>query len=176
MTLNVKVCLIAAMSNDHVIGYKGEIPWHSPSDLRYFKAATLGKPVIMGRKTYESLPGKRPLPQRTNLVVTSNATLKAPGFQFVPTLEEAIKVASQVYSTAEAEKEVMVIGGETLYRQALPLADRILLTVIDVEVKGDTYFPYIPRSKWTRDSCQKLPTTPEEPDCTVTVWRRRALE
>jgi dihydrofolate reductase len=134
--------MIAAMANNRVIGADNKMPWHLPADLAHFKRATLGKPVVMGRKTYESI-GKA-LPGRLNIVVTQNNEYSLADATVVSSCEQAIEVAKQV-----ANDEVMIIGGGTLYQHFLPLSDRLYLTQIDLSVKGDTYFPdYNANAKW----------------------------
>lgn len=125
--------LIVAMSRNHVIGRAGQLPWHLPEDLQHFKATTMGHPIIMGRKTYESIG--RPLPGRRNIVVTRNADYQAEGITIVHSLDEAIEHC--------VDQDAFVIGGAQLYAQALPRANRIYLTLIDSEIAGDTYFPKI---------------------------------
>ena len=126
------ISLIAAMANNRVIGKNNQMPWHLPADLGHFKAVTLGKPVIMGRKTYESIG--RPLPGRRNIVISRNADYKVEGCETAVSLKDAMELVN------EAE-ELMIIGGGHLYSQAMPLADRLYLTFIDLDVDGDTLFP-----------------------------------
>lgn len=126
------ISLIAAMANNRVIGKDNQMPWHLPADLGHFKAITLGKPIIMGRKTYESIG--RPLPGRKNIVISRDKSYKLEGCETASSLEEAITLVS------EAE-EIMIIGGGNLYAQALPHADKLYLTFIDLDVDGDTRFP-----------------------------------
>lgn len=130
------IALIAAMASNRVIGNRGDIPWKIPGEQQMFKKITLGHTVIMGRKTYESLGV--PLTGRTNIVVTRQTDYQAPGCIIVHDLAGAIK------SCAPEENEAFICGGGQLYREALPLADRIYLTVIPKEIAGDTYFPEIP--------------------------------
>lgn len=148
------ISLIAALGKDHatvnhcVIGYENRMPWHLSADLRHFKALTMGKPVIMGRKTYQSI-GKA-LPQRTNIVITGDPSFQAPDCQIVHSIEEAMTAADSV-------AEVMVIGGAKLYAQMLPYAQRLYLTLIHHDFKGDTFFPDWNRKKWqeiAREDCK----------------------
>jgi dihydrofolate reductase len=133
------ISIIVAMAHDRVIGKNNGMPWHLPADLKHFKKITTGKPVIMGRKTFESI-GKA-LPNRRNLVVSRNADYEAPGAEVVPSLDAALsEVADQA--------EVFVIGGAQLFEQALPLAQRMVLTLIDLTVDGDTFFPEWDPSQW----------------------------
>jgi len=136
-----RVTLIVAMTDDGVIGREGQLPWRLPEDLRRFKAATLGKPVIMGRKTFESIG--RSLPQRHNIVLTrqGNFTVADAAVTVVPTLEAALQAAGEV-------SEVMIIGGAEIYRLALPLTRRILLTRVHAAVAGDTHFPQLDPNAW----------------------------
>lgn len=143
------ISLIAAMANDYSIGIDNRIPWHLSEDLKHFKKVTLNKPVIMGRRTFESL-GKA-LPQRTNIVVTTQEDYKAPDCIVVHSLNEAIKVAGNA-------NEIMIIGGGQLYVEALTMADRMYLTLIDLDAKGDTFFPVWKKEEWqeiSRESHQK---------------------
>lgn len=133
--------LIAAVANNGVIGKNNALPWHLPEDMKHFKALTTGHAVIMGRKTWESLPPKfRPLPNRLNIVLTRNSSYQAVGATVVNSLDEAVKVG--------AGGTAFVIGGATLYAQALPLAERLELTEIDAAFPGDAFFPEIDRAQW----------------------------
>ena len=131
------VCIIAAVSENLVIGRDNGLPWKIPADLQRFRRLTLGHPVIMGRKTYDSLlPESRPLPDRQNIVVTTNKGREIPGCRVAHSLDEAVKVA-----LALDAKRVCVIGGGQIYRQAIGFADRLFLTLIRGEFEGDTFFP-----------------------------------
>jgi dihydrofolate reductase len=136
-----RVTLIVAMTDDGVIGIDGQLPWRLPEDLRRFKAATLGKPVVMGRKTFESIG--RPLPQRHNIVLTRQVGFLArdPAVTVVTTLEAALQAAGDV-------PEVMIIGGAEIYQLALPLAQRIILTRVHANVQGDTHFSPLDPKAW----------------------------
>lgn len=137
------LALIAACARGGVIGIANRLPWHLPEDMKFFRETTRGKPVIMGRKTWESLPDAfRPLPGRRNIVVSRNPGFEAPGATVVAGLPEALAAAGDV-------DIAFVIGGAELYRQALPLADRLLLTEIDRAYEGDAFFPDFDRSTWT---------------------------
>ena len=144
---NRTITIVAAMGRNGGIGLKGRMPWHLPAELAHFKRTTLGKPVVMGRKTWESIG--RPLPGRQNLVVTRNKAYQAEGVQVVGSLVEAIEAAEGT--------EVMVIGGGELYRQALPLASRLVLTTIDIEPACDTWFPTWDPSEWTLVDAEQVP-------------------
>ena len=136
----MSVTIIAAVARDGAIGIKGDQPFHISADLRRFKELTMGHPLVMGRKTFESLPGGA-LPGRRNIVVTRNAGWQAPGAECFDTIEEAI--------AACGDAEIMIIGGGEIYHQAMPLADKLLLTVIDANVPdADTHFPAISPDEW----------------------------
>jgi dihydrofolate reductase len=135
----MKLSLIVAMSSNRVIGVDNRLPWHFSSDLQRFKRITMGKPLLMGRKTHESIG--RPLPGRQNIVLTSDTGYEAPGCTVVHSLDEAIAAAGNA-------EELMVIGGATLYDRLLPAADRIYLTLIEREFAGDTFFPQIDWQEW----------------------------
>ncbi len=143
--LHMKVALIWAMAPNHVIGRNNKLPWYLPNDLKYFKQVTFGKPVIMGRKTFESI-GK-PLPGRTNIVISRNPDFQAPGCRVVDSLAAALELADSV-ALIEGIEEVMVMGGGEIYRQALPYADRLYLTEVHAEIEGDAYFPAFDRNQW----------------------------
>lgn len=137
----MKISLIAAIAQNHVIGLKNKLPWHLPDDFAFFKRKTSHHPIIMGRKSLESL-GK-PLPNRTNIVITRNADLKAAGVTIVHTLEAAIDTAQTIN-----QEEIYVIGGAQVYAIALPVATTLYLTEIHRAYDGDAYFPDFDRSEW----------------------------
>jgi len=126
------ISLIAAMAKNRIIGKDNQMPWHLPADLGHFKTVTLGKPIIMGRKTYESIG--RPLPGRKNIVMSRDKDYKLEGCETVTSLKEAIKLVEDV-------EEIMIIGGGFLYTECIPQADKLYLTFIDLDVEGDTQFP-----------------------------------
>jgi dihydrofolate reductase len=135
--------LIAAVARDGVIGLNNTLPWRLPEDFRRFKALTLGHPVVMGRKTWDSLG--RPLPGRENIVITRDPARILPGASAVASLAQAIELAAQ---SAAGADEIFVIGGAEIYRLALPLAQRLQLTEIDANFAGDAHFPTIDRTLW----------------------------
>ena len=158
------ISMIAAIGWQNAIGKNGALPWHIPEDLRYFKAMTLGKPVVMGRKTYESI-GK-PLPNRRNIVVTRNADWMADGVETAPSLEAALGLL-------RGTPEVMVIGGGALYNAALPAADRLYLTDVDqVVADADAFFPTINPEAWAETSRTHLDATDKRPALTFRVLDR----
>ena len=144
------ISMIAAMANNRVIGLDNKMPWHLPADLQHFKAVTTGKPVIMGRKTFESIG--RPLPGRRNIIITRNSEYSAEGIETVTTPEDALNLVCDV-------EEVMIIGGGNIYEQFLPKADRLYLTFIDLDVNGDTQFPdYNKIANWNiKEEQENLP-------------------
>ena len=139
----MKLSLIVAMSNNGVIGIDNTLPWHLPEDLKYFKQVTMGKPIIMGRKTYDSIG--RPLPGRLNIVITRDDRWTAEGVSVVHSLEQALALAAQ-----QPGDEAMVIGGEQIYRLALPMAQRLYLTRVDADIDGDAFFPSIDERQWVQ--------------------------
>ncbi len=141
----MKICLIAALAQNRVVGINNQLPWHLPEDLKYFRRTTTGKTVIMGRKTYESIG--RPLPNRSNIVVSANPECKIEHVQVVNSLGAALELAENI-SLINGVDEIMVIGGATLYAAALPMADRLYLTHVHAEVEGDAYFPEVDFSAW----------------------------
>ncbi len=141
----MRLALIVAMSENRVIGVNNNLPWYLPEDLKYFKSITMGKPIIMGRKTFDSI-GK-PLPGRTNIVVSRNPGTELDGCSVVPTLEEAVELSENI-GLIDGASEAIVIGGAQIYELSLPLVDRIYLTEVHAEVHGDSYFPAFDRGDW----------------------------
>ena len=143
------ITLVAAMARNRAIGLDGAMPWHLPRELKHFKETTMGKPIVMGRKTWESIG--RVLPGRQNIVVTRNRKYTAPGCDVVASLEQAVWLAGG--------DEVMVIGGGQLYAEALPVADRMVLTLVDCEPGADTWFP-----QWDPSGWREVSSRSEAPD------------
>ncbi len=141
--LRPRLCLIAAMAANRVIGGNNKMLWHLPADLKHFKQLTMGKPILMGRKTFESIGGK-PLPGRINIVITRDTSFEYPGVFVAHDLASAWQLAQ-----SHAVDEIMVMGGASIYEQALPLADRLYLTFIQLNVAGDAYFPDISAYRWS---------------------------
>ncbi len=135
------IAFVAALDEGGVIGYEGGVPWRLPADMRWFRETTMGKPVIMGRRTYESIGG--PLPGRHNIVVTRRPDYEAPGCQVVHSPAEALAAAA-----ALQPEEIAVIGGATLYAALLPQASRLYLTFVEGRFPGDTFFPDFDRREW----------------------------
>jgi len=136
----MKISMIAAMTDARVIGIENRLPWKLPNDMKWFRQHTLGKPIIMGRKTFESF-GSKPLPDRTNIIITRDESYHANGSVVVHSIEEALQAAGEV-------NEVMIIGGASFYEQMLPRADRLYLTFVHADVQGDAWFPEIDFSQW----------------------------
>lgn len=141
----MRISLIVALTDNRVIGRGNKMPWHLPNDLKYFKRMTTGKPVLMGRKTFESI-GK-PLPGRTNIVITRQNDWQASGVQVVHNLDEGLELATRL-SLIDGSEEVMVIGGAQIYREVLPQAHRLYLTQIHTHIDGDAFFPEISEDQW----------------------------
>ena len=141
----MKIAMIAAVAENNAIGINNKMPWYLPGDLRYFKAVTMGKPIIMGRKTFDSL--RKPLPGRTNIVITRDKSWDHEGVKVVHNLQDAISLAEDV-ALINGNDEIMVIGGEQIYRQALPMAERLYLTKVFRSFEGDAFFPEIDDSEW----------------------------
>ncbi|MCL7996924.1 dihydrofolate reductase [Brucella sp. 21LCYQ03] len=146
--------IVVAASENNVIGRDNDMPWKLSTDLKRFKALTLGKPVIMGRKTWESIG--RPLPGRPNIVVTRDAGFKADGATIVSSLEEAIELGRKLAIELSVD-EVCIIGGGKIYAQALPFADRVHLTRVLATIDGDTFFPALDSKIWKEISSEDVP-------------------
>jgi len=159
------ISLIWAMSDDRVIGINNQLPWKLPVDMRWFRKNTLGKPIIMGRKTYESF-GAKALPERTNIIVTTSPTFKAADAIITHSLEAALNAAG----TAE---ETMIIGGASLYEQTLPKAQKLYMTQVHTTISGDTWFPNIDITQWRECESQDHPADDKNPySCTFKMLER----
>ena len=141
----IKIAIIVAMAENGVIGRNNKLPWYLPEDLQYFKKVTMGKPIIMGRKTFDSL--KKPLPGRTNIVITRDQNYQHSGIRVVHTIEAAIELAKNI-ALIDGVEEIMVIGGAQIYQAALLYVDQIYLTKVQQTVEGDAYFPEIDWNQW----------------------------
>ena len=162
------LAMIAALSRNRVIGRDNELPWHISADLKHFKATTLGKPVVMGRKTYDSIG--RPLPGRTNIVVTRQSDWQADGVRVARSTEQALALAAEVAANDGVE-EVMVIGGEQLYRSLLPHAQRLYLTEVAADIEGDAYFPELDAG-WHKT--EQVPGEEGEWKYSLNIYERRS--
>ncbi len=161
------ISLIVAASENNAIGKSNVMPWHLPEDLKFFKNTTWGMPVIMGRKTFESV-GK-PLPGRTNIIVTTNPNWKADNTLTAVSIEEAIKVANETNA-----KEIFITGGGEIYKQTLPIADRVYLTRVHTVIDGDAFFPEIDLTTW--EICFEKHVKADEKnkfDMTFQTWKRK---
>lgn len=158
----MRISLIAAASENNVIGNHGNIPWNIPEDLQHFRTITLGKPIVMGRKTYQSIG--HPLPKRRNIVITRQKDFKAEGCEVVGSLEDALQVAGK------DSEEVFVIGGGEIYREALPKADRVYLTRVHATIEGDAYFPEFHPEHWNEVSRERREGNPS---WTYLVYEKR---
>lgn len=155
----MKIAMMVAMAQNGVIGNNNQLPWHLPEDLKYFKKTTMGKPVIMGRKTFDSI-GKA-LPGRLNIVVSRNPKLLLPeGVLLAATVEQAVDIARIENPDAE---EIMIMGGEQIYRQAFPLASKLYLTKVHSDVKGDAYFTGFDESQWQQTAVQTFQADDKNP-------------
>ncbi len=140
--------MIAALSRNQVIGKNNDLPWKLPDDMKYFMETTKGHHTIMGRKNYDSIPQKfKPLPQRTNIVVTHQQNFNAPGCIVVNSVEKGLQLAER-----SNESEAFIIGGAEIYKLGLPHANRLYLTEIAAEIEGDTFFPTFDRNQWKETS------------------------
>jgi dihydrofolate reductase len=164
------LAMIAALAENRVIGLDNQMPWHLPADLKHFKAMTLGKPIIMGRKTWDSLG--RPLPGRLNLVVSRQPDLRLDGAEAFTSLDAALVRAEQ-WAREQGVDELMLIGGAQLYGQALSQAQRLYLTRIEADPEGDAFFPAFDEAEWKRTDCQAHPAQGEAPAYRFETWQRR---
>lgn len=170
MTTSLPLALIVAVADNGVIGRDNAMPWHLPAELKHFRSITLGKPIVMGRKTFESLG--RPLPGRLNLVVSRQPRLAFGGAETFSSLEQALLRAG-VWAAEQGATEIMVIGGAQLYAESLPLASRLYLTRIDLRPEGDTFFPDWNPDQWRRVSRIEHAAEGDAPAYACEVWERR---
>lgn len=160
----MRISAIVAMAENQVIGRANQLPWHLPADLKHFKALTLGKTILMGRKTHESIG--RVLPGRRNLIMTRNKTFQVPGAQVVDSLAAALK-------TVDPDEELMVIGGAELYRELLPQVLRIYMTIVHARPLGDSYFPVLNPAEWREVSYEDHPADAQNAlPYSFVVWER----
>lgn len=170
-TKPVKIEMVVAIARNGIIGSDGDMPWRLSTDLKRFKAITLGCPVIMGRKTFQSI-GK-PLPGRSNVVVTRDAEFAAEGVEAV-TSPDAARVLAQERARSDGAESVFVIGGGEIYRQMLPQANRLHVTFVDAEPEGDTRFPEIDETTWEVEHAEDVPAGPKDSAATrYVIYGRR---
>lgn len=161
------ISAIVAMSQNRVIGKDNKIPWHLPADLKYFKKTTLNHHIILGRKCYESI-GK-PLPRRTNIIVTRNKTFKAEGCVIVNSIGEGL-----AYARERDEIEVFIVGGGEIYRQSIHLWDKLYLTEVEIEIFGDIFFPKIDNNQWLMNTEKHYLMDEKNPhDYTFKIYERK---
>lgn len=171
--MTVAVAIIAAVAENGVIGNGNAIPWRLPGDFAHFKRMTIGKPLIMGRKTFESIG--RPLPGRTNIVITRQELYQPDGVIVISSLEAALDHAQEI-AKADRANEVMIGGGAEIYRQALPFADRMYITQVGLEPEGDVYFPPIDFDQWKPGGEINVAPHPDDTAAfRVRVYRRNPL-
>ncbi|MEO1656076.1 MAG: dihydrofolate reductase [Pseudomonadota bacterium] len=165
-----KLALVVARAQNGVIGRGGDLPWRMKSDLQWFKANTVGKPVVMGRKTFQSIG--RPLPRRTNIVITRQTDYSAEGIDVVGSLEGALVLAKEDAARSDAN-EIAIIGGGEIYKAALPLADILYLTTIEADVDGDTLFPALNEAEWTIEAAGRIEKDADnDHNARLEIWRR----
>jgi dihydrofolate reductase len=157
--MTAKLALVVARGTNNVIGVDGDLPWKLSSDLKRFKAITMGKPIIMGRKTWDSIG--RALPGRPNLVVTRDTAFQGEGASVWSNLDVAI-AAGLAMAKAQALEEVCIIGGGELYAQSIGLADRLYITEVDAAPQGDVIFPDVPETLWHETHCEVFPAGPKD--------------
>ena len=163
----MKISLVVAASDNHAIGKDNQLLWHLPKDMRFFKNTTWALPILMGRKTFESL-GNKVLPGRLNIIITRQANKQYEGAKVVASLEEAIELAKQ-----NDYKELMVIGGGEIYSMAMPLAQTIYLTRVHTTIEGDTYFPELGK-EWVKESSEPQLADEEHAfNFDFEIWQRK---
>ena len=149
------ISLIAAVAKNGVIGVDNSMPWHLPADMKFFRETTMGKPLVMGRKTFESI-GSKPLPGRTNIVITRDRNFRAENCLLVHSIDDAL-------AAADGSDEVMIMGGSSFYEQMLTRADRIYLTQVHADIEGDAWFPELKSGSWKEISRQDFSADEKNP-------------
>lgn len=170
----MRLAMIVAQSENRVIGINNKLPWYLPEDLKYFKRVTLGKPIIMGRKTFESIG--RPLPGRTNIVITRDSEWDHPGVRVVHSLDEGLALGESL-ALIDGVEEAVVIGGAEIYALCLPRADRLYLTQVHAEINGDAFFPALEAGAWQKVAREDFAAIEPNPyDYSFIVLDRRPTE
>ena len=170
----IRLAVIVAAAENGVIGRNNSLPWHLPEDLRYFRRVTMGKPIVMGRRTFESIG--RPLPGRTNIVISRNPGYSAGGVRLAASLDEALAMAEHVART-DGIGEVVVIGGAEIYALALPRANRLYLTRVHASVEGDALLPSLDWRQWREVSRERHAAAGDNPfDYSFLVYERSGSE
>jgi dihydrofolate reductase len=163
--VSTKITLIVAAAENNAIGKDNQMPWHLPNDFKYFKKSTIDHSIVMGRKTFESI-GK-PLPERRNIVLTRDQQYNNPGIDVANSLQD-------VLTYCRDEREIFIIGGANIYQQALPLAQRVLLTRVHATIDGDAFFPELPSTEWELVSQEKHNKDEKHAyDYTFEVWEKK---
>lgn len=158
----MKLAMIVAMAKNNVIGLDNDMPWHLPADLQWFKKTTLGSPIIMGRKTYESIG--RPLPGRLNIILSRDSSLSIEGCTVVNSIEDAMRAAEDANQASDNPKEeVFITGGSHLYNTFLEQADTLYITLIDAKLEGDTFFPDYTQYNWQEIHKSEHPADDKNP-------------
>ncbi|MEM9257472.1 MAG: dihydrofolate reductase [Pseudomonadota bacterium] len=165
----MRLALIVASSENGVIGRGNALPWRIPEDLQYFKRVTMGKPVVMGRKTFESIG--RPLPGRSNIVISRGADCSAQGVRVVASLEEAVRLAESI-ALVDGTEEAIVIGGAQIYALALDRVQRLYMTEVHAEFDGDTFLPDVNWGEWRELHRERRTTPTDGPDYSFVVYDR----
>lgn len=161
-----RITLIVAAAENNAIGKNNQMPWHLPNDFKYFKSNTIDHTIVMGRKTFESIG--RGLPQRRNLVLTTDLTFNADDIDIATNIQEMLR-------SCRDEKEIFIIGGAQIYKQTLPLADKVLLTRVHTHLDGDAFFPELPAAQWKLISQEAHPADDRHAYAyTFEVWQRIA--
>lgn len=167
----IEIVLIVAVAENGVIGAQGAIPWRQKSDMQRFKVMTMGRPIVMGRKTFVSFP-RRPLPGRTNIVVTRDPDVRLPGAVVTNSVADAL-ITARGDALRRSAAEIAVIGGAEIYALTLPLADRLEITEVHARPNGDTVFPSIDRAQWEEIGRQRHPAGPDDQAAFSYVTYRR---
>jgi dihydrofolate reductase len=167
----MKLSLIAAIAQNGCIGINNKLPWYLPEDLKYFRRLTTGNIVIMGRKTYESI-GK-PLPNRSNIVISRNSDFHAEGVKIVTSIDDALKVAQSIAEISDTQ-EAFIMGGAQIYEQSLPLAQRLYITEVKKTVTGDAFFPSIDLAQWQEIGREAHYYEPQDTHYDFVVYERRS--
>jgi Dihydrofolate reductase len=169
-----QLSLVCALASNRAIGINNQLPWHLPRDLAHFKAVTMGHPIIMGRKTFDSIG--RPLPGRRNIVVSRQNDWSREGVTVVNNLLDAIACAGEVAQSA-GQREIMLIGGASLYEQALPLAQRLYLTEVHADIPGDAFFPAFSSDEWSEVRREEWPADDKNSlACAFVVYDRSSFK
>ena len=163
----MRISIIVATARGGAIGKDNALPWHLPADLKYFKSVTMGKPIVMGRKTFESIG--RPLPGRQNIVLTRDTSWHVDGVTVIHDIDDVEQALNE-----EHTDEVMIIGGAQIYAATLTKADRLYITEIDVDVDGDAFFPVVDSNEWQEVSRQPHPADGEQPGYSFVIFDRKA--